>query len=133
MSTEVSKNHSTVCVKKYDLARRTTRLSIQTLLLLQKIPLTSGNQTVVRQLTSSVTNIGANYLAADCAESRADFLHTISLCQRDAKESQYWLQMLAEICTVGNEYRAISREVQELIFIFSSIRMKVKKTSAKMS
>jgi len=61
-------------------------------------------------------------MEADCAESKKDFKHKISICKKEAKESTHWLHMVA----VANdnrvdECRKLWKEAHELTLIFSSI------------
>jgi four helix bundle protein len=48
------------------------------------------------QLARSATSIGANLEEAAGAESRADFRHKISLAQKEARETLYWLMLLQD-------------------------------------
>jgi four helix bundle protein len=49
---------------------------------------------VVRfQLVKAGTSVGANYREANRAESRNDFIHKIAIVEKEASESQYWLEM----------------------------------------
>ncbi len=49
-----------------------------------------------KQYLRSATSIGANLQEAKSAESRADFIHKYGLAQKEARESLYWLQLMAE-------------------------------------
>ena len=42
------------------------------------------------------TSVGANYREANRAESRNDFIHKIGLVEKEASESQYWLEICEE-------------------------------------
>jgi four helix bundle protein len=50
------------------------------------------------QLVKAGTSVGANYREANPAESRNDFIHKIGIVEKEASESQYWL----EICDEAN-------------------------------
>ena len=49
-----------------------------------------------KQLLRSGTAIGALIREADQAESRADFVHKMSIALKEANESEYWIQLLNE-------------------------------------
>jgi len=49
-----------------------------------------------KQLLRSGTAIGALIREADQAESRADFVHKMSIALKEANESEYWIQLLKE-------------------------------------
>jgi len=83
------------------------------------------NIPLINQFIRSATSIGANYMEADCAESKKDFQHKIGICKKEAKETTHWLHMLA----VANpdkaeKCRELWREAHELTLIFSAITKK---------
>ncbi len=49
-----------------------------------------------KQYLRSATSVGANVEEAQSGESRADFIHKYAVAQKEAKESLYWLRLLAE-------------------------------------
>ena len=111
--------------KKYDLAERTSRFGGAIILFIKDVPDNTINKPLISQLIRSATSIGANYMEADCAESKKDFKHKIGICKKEAKESTHWLHMMAianpdkkEIC------RQLWQEAHELTLIFSAINNK---------
>ena len=50
---------------------------------------------LISQLVRAGTSVGANYCEADDAVSKKDFRHMISICKKEARESKYWLRMIA--------------------------------------
>ena len=66
--------------------------------------------------------IGANYREANRAESRKDFIHKIALVEKEAAETQYWLELCVE-ANIGNseERQELLQESGELLAIFTSI------------
>ena len=74
------------------------------------------------RLLKSGTSIGANYREANRAESRDDFIHKIALVEKEAAETQYWLELFEE-AGEGNpdERRWLLQESGELLAIFTSI------------
>lgn len=49
-----------------------------------------------RQMLRSGTSIGANIREAEHAQSRADFIHKLSISLKEANETEYWLDLLHE-------------------------------------
>lgn len=49
-----------------------------------------------RQLLRAGTSVGANVEEANQAESRADFIHKISIALKEACETNYWLRLLRD-------------------------------------
>ncbi|MBN1452600.1 MAG: four helix bundle protein [Anaerolineales bacterium] len=74
------------------------------------------------QLLRSGTSIGANYREANRAESKADFIHKISIVEKEATETQYWLELLAE-SSLGesDEISDLIQEAGELLAIVTRI------------
>ena len=82
---------------------------------------------LARQLLRSATSIGANYREANRAVSRADFVNKIGTVQKEAAETQYWLEILVEsdLLKVGTA-QGLLQESSELLAIFVSIGKKLK-------
>jgi four helix bundle protein len=54
---------------------------------------------LLKQILHSGTSIGANPEEANQAQSKTDFIHKLSISQKEAFETDYWLRLLRE-----NEY-----------------------------
>ena len=107
---------------KYDLAHRTSKFGESVILFVKKIPENTINRPIFTQLIHSATSIGANYMEADCAESKKDFMHKIGICKKESKETTHWLHMLATTNPERkDESRNLWQEAHELTLIFSSI------------
>lgn len=111
--------------KKYDLIERTSSFGKAVILFAKDIPENTINRPLISQLVRSATSIGANYMEADCAESKKDFKHKIGICKKEAKESTHWLHMMAIANPEGIETcRKLWQEAHELTLIFSAISNK---------
>src|SRR3954466_627948 len=85
---------------------------------------------LISQLVRSGTSIGANYVEADEAGSKKEFTYRISICRREARETQYWLRMIvAATPDVKVRARALWRESKELVLILSAIHRKALRTT----
>jgi four helix bundle protein len=51
---------------------------------------------LARQLLRSGTSIGANIQEAQSAQSRKDFVHKLSIAQKESKETIYWINLLKD-------------------------------------
>ncbi len=49
-----------------------------------------------KQLLRSGTSIGANVRESEHAQSKADFIHKLSISLKEANETEYWLDLLYE-------------------------------------
>lgn len=73
-----------------------------------------------KQLLRAGTSIGANVNEAIEAQSKADFVHKLSISLKEARETHYWIRLLIEsgYLDVGNP---IAEEVVVIIRILTSI------------
>jgi len=72
-------------------------------------------------MTKPGTSVGANYREANRARSKADFRNKIKICESEASETQYWLEVIVKSkwiswFKVQWEYK----ECGELLGIFTS-------------
>ena len=65
--------------KKYDLSERTAKFGEYVIEFCQNLSNTPINRPLISQFIRAGTSIGANYMEADCAESKKDFKHKIGL------------------------------------------------------
>ena len=108
--------------QKFDLAERTARFSENIIEFIKEVLNNSVNQPLLNQLIRSATSIGANYMEADGAESKKDFNHKIGICKKEAKETMYWLRILAKANpNKVDASRKLWQEAHELTLIFSAI------------
>ena len=117
-----NKSQSPNSKKNYDLADRTAKFGERIIIFAKQIPENIITRPLISQLARSATSIGANYMEADCAESKKDFMHKIGICKKESKESTHWLHMVAvALPDKKEELREFWREAHELTLIFSSI------------
>lgn len=109
--------------KIYDLEERTFQFAKKAALYYKKLPRTSTNIIYGDQGTRSSGSVGANYIEANEALSKKDFLMRIKICRKEAKESAYWLRLTIEINedTHKKEGLELFQEATELKKIFSSM------------
>jgi four helix bundle protein len=108
--------------RNYDLAERTSNFGAEIIIFTKAIKENNINRPIINQLVRSATSIGANYMEADCAESKKDFNHKIGICKKEAKETTHWLHMLATAEPIEKERcRKLWQEAHELTLIFSAI------------
>lgn len=107
---------------KYDLAQRTGNFGRDIIIFSKTIPDNIINRPLINQVVRSGTSIGANYMEADCAESKKDFIHKIGICKKESKETTHWLHMIAVASPEKSEgCRRLWQEAHELTLIFSAI------------
>jgi four helix bundle protein len=75
-----------------------------------------------KQYLRAATSIGANIEEAQSAETKADFVHKYGIAQKEAKESVYWLRLMAESGTVGKlRLNPLMKETEELYAVITAI------------
>jgi four helix bundle protein len=79
------------------LEKRTKRFGVRIICLSTKLPNTPEGRVVRYQMTKAGTSMGANYREANRARSKADFRNKIDICETEASETQYWLEMITEV------------------------------------
>ena len=79
-----------------DLEKRTRKFAVQIIRLSIRLPSTPESMVIRNQMTKSGTSIGANYREANRSRSRADFKNKIKICESEASETQYWLEVIVE-------------------------------------
>lgn len=79
-----------------EMKRRTKAFGLRALALADALPPRPGGRVIAGQLARCATSIGANYRAACRGKSRADFLAKLKICEEEADEACYWLEMIVE-------------------------------------
>jgi len=108
-----------------ELEKRTKKFAVRIIRLSVKLPNTPEARVVRNQITKAGTSIGANYREANRARSKADFKNKISICESEASETQYWLEVIVEVEWLSFEQAKYEyEECSELLAIFTSIGKK---------
>jgi len=108
--------------EKYDLEERTAIFTESVIVFTKLIQRNPINDPLINQLVKAGTSIGANYCEADNAESRKDFIHKIGICKKEAKETRYWIRIIAKANEeLSVKARPLWQEATELLFIFNAI------------
>ena len=79
------------------LEKRTLKFAVKTINLSSALPKTPEGIVIRNQITKSGTSIGANYREANRARNKADFINKIKICESEASETQYWLEVIVEV------------------------------------
>jgi four helix bundle protein len=70
----------------------------------------------------AATSVGANYVEADDAVSKKEFLLRIGTCRKEARETKHFLRMsVRAVPELKLQARRLWMEVKELNLIFSKI------------
>jgi len=116
--------------REFDLAERTALFGESIIQFVGAIRRDDVKGPLIRQLVRAATSIGANYTEADEAGSKKEFRYRISVCCREARETQYWLRMLAAASPQHKvDARRHWQEANELTRIFGAVHRRSKPSS----
>jgi len=105
-----------------ELEKRTRKFAVQIIILSAKLPNTPEGRVIRTQITKAGSSIGANYREANRARSKADFRNKIRICEGEANETQFWLEVITEVGWLSSEeVKPEYDESGELLALFTSI------------
>jgi four helix bundle protein len=111
--------------RPFELEERTAQFGEAIVRFAKRIPRHPANDRLIGQLVGCGTSVGANYCEADERVSKKDFRNTIGRCVKEAKETKYFLRMIAAAePKLAADARQLFREAKELHLIFASIYRK---------
>ena len=106
----------------YDLEEPTARFGEAVIDFAKAIPPDAVTNRIISQLVGAATSVGANYVEADDAVSKKDFLKSIGTCRKEARETKHFLRMIVRaVPELKLRARALWLEAKELHLIFSKI------------
>ena len=85
------------------------------------LPRTMGNTEDVRQLIRASGSVAANWIEANEALSKKDFLLRAKICRKEAKESRLFLRLIETNPATREKAEKLAAEARELMLIFSAI------------
>lgn len=104
---------------KKELEARTKRFALSVIKVVSKLPRCKASDVIGYQLLKSGTSIEANYREVNRAESHGDFIHKVAICEKEAAETEYWLELAMEANLTGSgPAEELLGEVRELLAIF---------------
>ena len=107
---------------KKELEKRTKKFALEVIRFVADLPKNKITDVMGYQFLKAGTSIGANYREANRAQSRQDFIHKIAIVEKEASETQYWLELF-DASNIGNPESLswLLTESGELLAIFTSI------------
>src|SRR3984893_4451497 len=121
-----SPNSKTVNVEnphRRDLEDRTLQFAQAIRNFVKNLPRNISNMEDVRQLVRASGSVAANWIEADEALSKKDFLMRVKICRKEAKESRLFLRLIDAGLTkeIVSSREGLAKEARELTLIFSAI------------
>lgn len=117
----------------FDLEERLLEYSAEIIRFTDGIRRTPAGIHVANQLLRSGTSPLPNHGEAQAAESRADFIHKMSICLKELRESRRWLRLTQRVPLVRNSASVgpLPEESEQLIRIFYSSVATAKRSMAR--
>ena len=85
-----------------------------------------------KQLLRSSTSIGANIRESRNAESTKDFIHKLSISQKECDESIYWLELLKETNYINDPiFSSMKNNATEILLMLKSSIITAKKNMSR--
>ena len=120
---------------KSDLPDRTFKFAQRIVKLCQHLDSSPGiSRSLANQLLRSGTSIGANVEEGQGSQSEADFVSKYSIACKEARETHYWLRLIAATEMLDSKnLDPLTQECDEIIAILTTIikRLKTKLQSGR--
>ena len=104
------------------LEARTKSFAIRIIELSKLLSNTPENRVIKNQVTKSGTSIGAKYREANRSRSKSDFTNKIKICESEASETVYWLEIISDLQQIeSDKIERVLAEANVILAIFTSI------------
>jgi len=115
--------------KDTDIRLRTFNFAKRIIDICEELPKGTECNILRKQLFRSGTSIGANVEEADGAETKADTANKLCIARKEARETRYWLKLIADKYIASKNLMSDMETCSEFIKILSSIINKLKSKS----
>ncbi len=105
--------------KAFQFAKRIVRLY-------RHLTATKNEYVLSKQILRSGTSIGANIRESQNAQSKKDFISKLSIALKEAGETEYWLDLLADAYLTEDEVVSLKSDLIEIIKLLTTIVKKSK-------
>lgn len=100
---------------------RTMDFSVRIINMVRCMPRGVAERALAEQLLRSATSIGANYREASHAKSTNDFAAKLKICEGEAAEALYWIQLIINSNIMPqSKMIALEQEAKELVSILTT-------------
>ncbi len=115
--------HSSAASPPQDIKERTFEFATRIVRLCRALEESPGvSRTLANQLLRSGTSVGANVEEAHGSHSKPDFIAKMSIANKEARETNYWLRLLSASDVVPvDKLSDITDESNQLIAILTTI------------
>lgn len=115
---------------RIDILDRSIEFAVRIIALVNSLPKTPAGYAIAAQIVRSGTSIGANLQEAQSGSSRRDFIHSVNISLKEARETHYWLILISKSNILSSkELDLLLKENDEIIRILFAIVRKTKSNS----
>ena len=107
-------------MKENIIADKTFKFSLRIIDVYKELVNSKKEYVLSKQLLRAGTSIGANVNEAIEAQSKADFIHKLSIALKEARETEYWIKLLISSDYL-NSSQGLNDEISEIIKILTAI------------
>jgi four helix bundle protein len=106
--------------KGHDIAERLLDLTAAVVRIIPALPADPAGRNAAIQLGRCASSPGANYAEARAAQSRADFVHRVTIAAKEMRETTYWLALAQRAGWLAKDLSPLVREAEELTAILAA-------------
>ncbi|HPS51550.1 MAG TPA: four helix bundle protein [Bacteroidales bacterium] len=115
-------------MKKSIVQEKSYAFAIRIVGLYKNLNETKKEYILAKQILRSGTAVGALVREGEQAESKADFIHKLSVAHKEANEVEYWLNLLKDTDYIDSQmFDSINKDCKEIIALLTSILKTAKK------
>jgi len=108
-------------VNKNPLKEKSFQFALQIISLYKQLIDEQKEFVLSKQILRSGTSIGANIREAQNAENKADFIHKLSIAQKECDETIYWLELLHQSAYLAESFfNTLNTKANELLKMLRS-------------
>lgn len=115
-------------MKKNIIKDKSINFAVRIVKLSQYLSSSKKEYILSKQLLRSGTSVGAMVRESEHAESTADFIHKLSIAQKEINETLYWLELLKRTDYLdSSEFESINTDATEIIKLLTKIIITTRK------
>lgn len=109
-------------MKESLIANKSYAFALETIRLTKILPKNYENIVLIKQIIRSSTSIGANIQEALGSNSKREFIHSMNIAKKEARETLYWLRLISDVNpNLKSKIESNTNENDEIIKILTKI------------
>lgn len=109
-------------LKESLIAKKSYAFGLDIIRLTKVLPKTYENIVLIKQIIRSATSIGANIEEALGSNSKKEFIHSMNISKKEARETIYWLKLISDVNPgIKERLQILLNENDEIIRILTKI------------